>query len=35
VCGNSLKAPDWPLSVKVSVNWCADSQPAHNSTKLH
>jgi hypothetical protein len=21
VCGNSLKAPDWPLSVKVSMNW--------------
>ena len=33
-CGSSLEAPDWPLSVKVSVEGCAGSLLAHNSAKL-
>jgi hypothetical protein len=36
VCGSSLEAPDWPLSVKVSVNWGVDEQFAtirQNSTE--
>jgi hypothetical protein len=32
--GNGLEPPDWPLSVKVSVNWCEVQQLTHNSTKL-